>query len=130
MFHRVSLIGNLGRRPEMRYTTSGAAVTSFSVAVNNSYTNKEGEKITETIWVIVSAWNRLAEVCDQYLDKGSKVYVEGKLRADPETGGPRVYEGKNGPGASFEITASLVQFLSSRGDTPQADPVEEAVANF
>lgn len=114
---QVTLIGNVGRDPEMRYTPSGQAVTSFSVATNRQYTNNAGEKIKETTWFKVSAWGKTAEVCNQYLKKGSKVFVQGRLTADPATGSPRIWNKQDGtPGASFEVTAETVRFLSSRDD--------------
>lgn len=117
MFHTVILIGNLGRDPEMRYTPSGQPVTSFSVATNRRYTNANGEQVEETLWFRVTTWGKLAETCNQYLKKGSKVLVEGRLTGDPRTGGPRIWNGQDGqPRASFEITAQTVRFLSARGD--------------
>ncbi len=117
MYHNLIIVGNLGRDPEMRYTPSGQPVTSFSVATNRQYTNNNGQQVKETIWFRVTAWGKQAEVCDQYLKKGSKVLVEGRLVADPNTGGPKTYQKQDGSaGASFEVTASTVRFLSSRGD--------------
>ena len=99
----------------MRYTPSGAAVTSFSVATNRQYTDASGEDVKETIWFRVSAWGKQAETCNQYVKKGMKVLVEGRLTVDPATGGPRVWTGQDGAGrANFEVTASTVRFLSSR----------------
>jgi len=118
MFQTIILAGNLGRDPEMRYTPSGQAVTSFSVATNRQYTNNNGETIKETIWFRVSVWGKMAETCNQYLKKGSKVLVEGRLTADAATGGPRVWTGQDGsPRASFEVSASTVRFLSSRNES-------------
>jgi len=112
---KTTLIGNLGRDPEMRYMPSGQAVTNFSVAVNDSYTNKAGEKIETTTWFRISTFGRLAEVCNQYLHRGSKIYAEGKLSVDSSTGGPRVWSKKDGtPSASFELVAAKVEFLSSK----------------
>jgi single-strand DNA-binding protein len=116
MYHTIIIVGNLGRDPEMRYTPSGQAVTNLSVATNRQYTGSDGTPIKETIWFRVSVWGKQAETCNQYLRKGSKVLVEGRLTPDPKTGGPRVWQGQNGPGASFEISASTVRFLSSRGE--------------
>jgi single-strand DNA-binding protein len=116
-YHTIILVGNLGRDPEMRYTPSGQAVTNFSVAVNDNYTNSSGEKVERTIWVRVSTWGKQAENCNQYLKKGRKVLVEGRLVPDPSTGGPRVWTRQDGsPSASFEVNASTVRFLSSRGE--------------
>jgi single-strand DNA-binding protein len=101
----------------MRYTPSGQAVTSFSVAVSEAYTSASGEKVKKTIWFRVSAWGKQAETCNQYLKKGSKVLVEGRISADPNTGGPKIWTRQDGtPGSSFEITATIVRFLSTRGD--------------
>ena len=83
------IVGNLGRNPEMRYTPEGQPVTDFSVAVNRQYTNKAGETIKDVVWFRVSSWGKQAEVVNQYLKKGSKVLVEGRLVYDPATGGPR-----------------------------------------
>jgi len=117
MFQTVILAGNLGKDPEMRYTPSGQAVTSFSVATNRQYTNNNGETVKETMWFRVSVWGKMAEVCNQYLKKGSKVLVEGRLTADSATGGPRIWNGQDGsPRASFEVNAQTVRFLSSRGE--------------
>jgi single-strand DNA-binding protein len=117
MFQTIILAGNLGRDPEMRYTPTGQAVTSFSVATNRQYTNNNGETVKETIWFRISAWGKLAETCNQYLKKGSKVLVEGRLTADASTGGPRVWTGQDGqPRASFEVSAQTVRFLSTRGE--------------
>lgn len=116
MYHTIILAGNLGRDPEMRYTQGGQAVTNFSVAVNDSYTNNSGERVERTLWFRITTWGKLAETCNNYLKKGRKVLVEGRLVADPSTGGPKVWEGESGPRASFEISASTVRFLSSRAE--------------
>jgi single-strand DNA-binding protein len=113
-FQTSILVGNLGRDPEMRYTPAGQAVTNFNVASHRQYTDANGQQVKETIWFRITAWGKQAETCHQYLKKGSKVLVEGRLVPDPATGGPRAWQGKNGPGASFELSASTVRFLSSR----------------
>lgn len=116
-YQKIIITGNLGRDPEMRYTPSGQAVTSFSVAVNESYTNANGEKVKKTIWFRVTAWGKQAEICNQYLKKGQQVLVDGRMSADPSTGGPKIWTKQDGTsGSSFEITASTVRFLSSRVD--------------
>ena len=117
MYHTIIVVGNVGKDAEMRYTPSGAAVTSFSVAANNQYTSSSGEQVKETVWFRVSAWGKLAEICNQYVKKGMLVLVEGRLNADPQTGGPRLWG--DPVRASFEITAQTVRFLSSRGETEQ-----------
>jgi single-strand DNA-binding protein len=117
MFHTIIIAGNLGRDPEMRYLPSGQAVTNFSMASNRQYTGSDGNLVKETTWFRVSVWGRMAEVCSQYLRKGSKVLVEGSLRPDPATGGPRLWTRQDGTtSASYEVTASTVRFLSSRSD--------------
>jgi single-strand DNA-binding protein len=117
MFQTLIFIGNLGRDPEMRYTPSGQAVTDLNVATNRKYTSSDGQQVEETTWFRVSVWGRQAETCNQYLKRGSKVLVEGRLRPDPATGSPRVWTRQDGtPGATFEVTAQTVRFLSSRGE--------------
>ena len=91
MYQKVTIVGNLGTDPEMRYTPSGQAVTNFSVATNRRWTNNEGQMQEETVWFRVSVWGKQAESCNQYLSKGRQVFVEGRLRAD-ENGGPRLWQ--------------------------------------
>lgn len=78
--NKVMIIGNLGRDPEMRYTPSGKPVTSFSVATSRTWTTTDGDRREATEWFNVVAWRDLAEICNQYLSKGSKVYIEGRLQ--------------------------------------------------
>jgi single-strand DNA-binding protein len=129
MYQTIIIAGNLGRDPEMRYTPSGQAVTNFNVAVNDNYTNSQGERIERTIWFRVSTWGKQAEICAQYLKKGRKVLVEGRLVADSSTGSPRVYQKNDGGyGSSFEISANTVRFLSSReeGSTGEGYAINDA----
>jgi single-strand DNA-binding protein len=115
-YHIILIVGNLGRDPEMRYTPSGQAVTNLSVATDSSYTNSQGEKVKRSEWFKVATWGKTAEACNQYLRTGSKVLVEGHMVAD-EKGNPRSFTRKDGsPGATFEVNASTVRFLSSRSD--------------
>ena len=112
MYHKIIIVGNLGRDPEMRFIPSGQAVTSFSVAVSDGFGDRK-----KTIWFRVSAWEKLAETCNNYLKKGSKVLVEGRINAD-DSGNPRTWNRQDGStAASFEITAGTVRFLSSRNET-------------
>jgi len=121
MYHKVIIVGNLGRDPEMRYTADGTPVTDFSVATNRKWTNADGSQGEETVWFRVSAWRKLAETCNQYLSKGRQVLVEGRLTPDRETGGPRVWTGSDGQSrASYELTAINVKFLGGRGEGPVA----------
>lgn len=127
MYHKVIIVGNLGRDPEMRYTPGGQAVTSFSVAVDDSYTSKSGDRVKRTIWIRVSTWGKLAETCNNYLQKGRKVLVEGTLVADPNTGNPRVYTRQDGStGSSFEVNANTVRFLSSKGEDGGSEAAEDS----
>jgi len=114
---KATIIGNLGGDPEMRYTPAGRAFTSFSVACNRTYSTGEGERKEETEWFRVTAWGKLAEVCSQYLNKGSRVYVEGRLSS-------RTWEGADGQKRfSLEVTANEMQILDSRvrGDSSGSD---------
>ena len=115
MFHKLTIVGNLGKDPDMRFTTDGKPVTTFSVAASN--------RKDETVWFRVSTWEKLAETCNQYLHKGSKVLVEGVLKADAQ-GNPRTYERKDGGwSASFEVVASSVRFLSGKDE-----PADQEIA--
>ena len=135
MYHKVVLIGNLGQDPEMRYTSGGAAVTNFSVATKTAISKERtpecpdgwrdsynGRNWELTTWWRVTAWRQLAETCNQYLSKGSQVYVEGEVRGVAVNGSqnPRVWTGSDGvPRASYELTARVVRFIGARGG--QAD---------
>jgi single-strand DNA-binding protein len=107
--NKMLLIGNVGTDPEMRYTPNGNPVTSFRLATNRRYTTAEGEKREETEWFTVSAWNRLAEQCNQYVTKGMRVYIEGRLKSDTWTGSDGQTRFR------LEITANEVQFLDRAG---------------
>ena len=118
MYQKLTIVGNLGRDPEMRYTPSGQAVTNFSVATNRRWTTGDGQQQEETVWFRVSTWGRLAETCNQYLRKGQQVLCEGRLTVDRETGEPRVWQDQNGKWrSSYEMTAFEVKFLGQRGDS-------------
>ena len=102
------IIGNVGTDPEMRFTPNGNPVTSFRIATNRSYTTPEGERKEETEWFDVVTWNRLAENCNQFLTKGQRTYVEGRLRT-------RSWEGQDGQKHfRMEIIANSVIFLDRR----------------
>jgi single-strand DNA-binding protein len=117
MYQKLIIVGNLGNDPEMRYTPSGQAVTNLSVATNRRWTDNGGQQQEETIWFRVSVWGKQAETCNQYLTKGQKVLIEGRLTPDKETGGPRIWTDQNGKSkASYEMTAFEVRFLGSRGE--------------
>jgi len=141
MYQKIILVGNLGRDPEMRYIPSGAAVTSFSVATSEKWTGQDGQKQERTIWWRISVFGKMGEVCNEYLKKGSKVLVEGRMTADSKTGNPRMFTRQDGStGTSFEVTASAVKFLSSRGEAGggpgagagmmEAEPTDETEIPF
>ena len=120
--NKMMVIGNLGRDPEMRYTPNGQSVTSFTVATNRRYTTADGESREETEWFSISAWGRLAELCNQYLTKGQKVYVEGRLRS-------RSYETRDGQTRFVnEINANDVRFLSQPSRVDDLPPDAEQAA--
>ena len=103
--NKVMLIGNLGKDPEMRFTANGNPVTTFSVAVNRTSTTPEGDRREETEWFNVVTWNKLAERCSEYLQKGRRVYVEGRLQT-------RSWEGEDGVKRyRTEVVAGTVLFL-------------------
>lgn len=112
MYQQITIVGNVGRDPEMRYTGGGTAVCSFSVAVSRSWTDKTtNERREKTTWFKVTAWRQLAETCSQYVKKGMQILVIGEIDAS-------AYVTQNGePRASLELTASTVKFLGSRGDS-------------
>jgi len=126
MYQKVIVVGYLGRDPEMRYTPDGTPVTSFNMATSKKWNNPDGSKGEETTWFRVTAWRRQAEIVAQYLSKGSKVLVEGTLKPDKETGGPRVWQRQDGSwGASYELTASDVKFMDSKSDRDRDQQVED-----
>ncbi len=117
--NRMTAIGNLGSDPEMRYTPGGNPVTTFSVAVNRSFNTQDGERHEETEWFRVVAWNQLAERCNQYLNKGQKVYVDGRIRTDR-------WEGRDGTArTTIEIVAQNVVFMSRPNEGGGGMPREE-----
>lgn len=114
MYHTIIIVGNLGRDPEMRYTPSGLPVTSFSVASNRTFT-RDNQQVKETIWFKVTTWGKQAETCNNYLKKGSKVLIEGRLTPG-DNGSPRMWTAQDGTSrSSYDVTANTVRFLSSRG---------------
>jgi single-strand DNA-binding protein len=117
MYQKIIVVGNLGRDPEMRYMPDGTAVTNFSIASSRRWTGQDGQQHDETTWFRIEVWRRQAETANQYLTKGSKVLVEGRIKPDPNTGGPRLWTRQDGTvGANFEVVADTVRFLSGRGE--------------
>ena len=117
--NKMLVIGNLGGDPEMRYTPNGDPVTSFNVATNRRYTTRDGEQREETEWFRVTTWRQLAEQCNQYLTKGRRVYVEGRLKTSTWTG----QDGQTR--FSVEIDANQVVFLDSGPMGPGGEGGEE-----
>jgi len=104
--NRVQLIGYLGKDPESKYTSTGKRVTDFPIAITNRWKDEAGETREHTEWVNVECWGRLAEVCHEYLRKGSLAYVDGRLGTDR-------YEDQEGETRFFtKVVAQTVQFLS------------------
>jgi single-strand DNA-binding protein len=118
--NKVMVIGNLGTDPEMRFTPSGNQVASFRLATTRNYTTSEGERNQETEWFTVVTWGKLAETCNQFLTKGRRAYVEGRLRT-------RTWEGQDGQKRfTTEIIANRVIFLDRPGAAPLPEEAEGA----
>ena len=109
--NKVILIGRLGKDPELKYTPSGAPVAKFSLATDESFKDKTGEKQNRTEWHNIVAWNKLAEICGEYLTKGKQVYIEGSIRS-------RQWQDQSGnKRTSYEIIANQMQMLGSKADS-------------
>lgn len=123
MYQKLVIVGNLGGDPDMRYMPDGQAVTSFSVACNRRWTDRNTNQPQEEVtWFRVSVWGAQAEAANQYLRKGRQVLIEGRLRPDTNTGGPRLWTRNDGSmAASFEVVADRVQFLGSNGNGNGSD---------
>jgi single-strand DNA-binding protein len=111
--NRVQLIGRLGKDPESKFTPNGKKVAHFSLAVSNRWKDKSGETKESTEWVNIEAWGRLGEVCQEYLKKGSLVYLEGRLKTDK-------YEDKGETKYYTKVVALTLQFLDKR---PAEEPM-------
>jgi single-strand DNA-binding protein len=122
--NRVQLIGRLGKDPETRFTPTGKKVAHFSLAVSNRWKTKDGEAKEYTEWFNVEAWGRLGEVCQQYLHKGSLVYLEGRLKTDR-------YEDKDGETKYFtKVVALTMQMLDKKPEEEPVATVEEEQAEY
>lgn len=118
--NKVMIIGNVGTDPEMRYTPNGNPVTSFRMATSRGYTSADGERHQDTEWFTIVAWNQLAESCNQYLAKGRRAFVEGRLHS-------RSWEGQDGKTRFVnEIVASRVIFLDRLPGTQAGEPEVES----
>jgi single-strand DNA-binding protein len=122
--NKAILLGRLGKDPELRYTPSGKAVASFSLATSERWTGQDGQKNESTTWHNIVAWGKQAELIKEYLRKGREVYIEGRIDN-------RSYEKKDGSGKGYisEVVVQTFQFVGSRGDSPNdsesAPPSEE-----
>ncbi len=111
--NRVQLIGNLGKDPESKFTPTGKKVTQFRLAVSNRWKDKSGETKESTEWVNIEAWGRLGEVCQEYLKKGSLIFLEGRLKTDK-------YEDKGETKYFTKVVALTLQFLDKK---PAEEPM-------
>lgn len=123
--NKVMIIGRLGSDPEMRYTPNGNAVTTFRVASGRQWRDSNGENREETEWFSIVVWSKLAEICNQYLTKGSRVYLEGRLQTrswdDPQSGEKRY---------RTEVIAAEVIILDSKGNREAASGDQRAAAPY
>ncbi|MBI4300815.1 MAG: single-stranded DNA-binding protein [Chloroflexi bacterium] len=120
--NKVMIIGNIGTEPEMRFTPNGTPVTSFRIATSRNYMGPDGERKRETEWFDVVAWNKLAETCNQFLSKGRRAYVEGRLQT-------RSWEGQDGQRRfRVEVVANTILFLDRPAAAPfPGDAADDAV---
>ena len=109
--NKVILVGRLGRDPETRYTSGGQAVCNFSMATDESFKSKSGERQKRTEWHKIVVWAKLAEIAQQYLKKGSQIYLEGRIQSREWT------DKENQKRTSFEIVATDIKFLGSKSDS-------------
>ena len=121
MYASTTIVGNVGREPEMRYTPAGVPVTSFSVATNRRWTNAAGESQEKVTWYKVTCWRKLAEIAAQYVTRGKLILIQGEVEAS-------AYTGKDGEArASLELTANTMKFLGGRSDSAEGNETESNV---
>lgn len=112
----IILHGHVGKAPEMRYTPSGSAVTSFSLATNKQWTGNDGTKHKETHWWKVTFWGKMAEIVNQYVEKGQMLLVTCEIQLDKDTHEPRIWTTKEGKArASLEVTGRTFEFGGGSG---------------
>jgi single-strand DNA-binding protein len=122
--NRVQLIGRLGKDPESRFTPTGKKVVNFSLAVSNRRKSAEGETREFTEWVNIEAWERLGEICQQYLHKGSLIFLEGRLKTDK-------YDDKSGETKYFtKVVAQAMQMLDRKPEEEPVSMVEEEPGEY
>ena len=120
MLNKIMLIGNAGRDPEAKVTTNGTAVSKFTLAVTRQFKASNGEAKEETEWFTIIAWNRLAEICNQYIKKGKKVYIEGRLTQ-------RTYKDREGISrVAVEVIANEMEMLSPKEQASDKRANEES----
>jgi single-strand DNA-binding protein len=117
MYQSITVVGRLGRDPEMKYLPNGDPVTTFSIATDRKYKGRDGNTVAETTWFRVSVFGKQAETANEYLRKGRMALIEGRLKPDPKTGSPQTFTKQDGTvGTSFEIVANSVRFLSPKDE--------------
>jgi single-strand DNA-binding protein len=121
--NRIQLIGRLGKDPESKFTPTGKKVCHFSLAVSNRWKDKNGETKEATEWVNIEAWGRLGEICQEYLKKGSLVFVEGRLKTDR-------YEDKGETKYFTKVIAQTLQFLDRKEKEEPVMAVEEDAGDY
>jgi single-strand DNA-binding protein len=121
--NRVQLIGNLGKDPETKFTPTGKRVAHFRLAVNHRWRSKEGEAKEYTEWINIEAWGRLGEICQEYLKKGSLVYLEGRLKTE-------IYEDKGETRYFTKVVALAMQMLDRKPSDEPMMTVEEEAADY
>ena len=121
MVNKVILVGRLGKDPEVRATAGGKKVANFSVATDETYKNRDGEKVKSTEWFRLVAWDKLAEIAEEYLHKGDLIYIEGKLQT-------RQYEDKRDGSTkqTTEVIANVMRMLGSKNRAESGDTEEAA----
>ena len=120
--NKVILIGRLGKDPELKYTPSGAPVAKFSLATDESFKDRNGELQKHTEWHNIVAWNKLAEICGEYLTKGKQVYIEGRIRS-------RQWEDQDkNKRTAYDIVAQRMQMLGSKAESEQSAAAEARAA--
>ncbi|MBK6795030.1 MAG: single-stranded DNA-binding protein [Anaerolineales bacterium] len=123
--NRVQLIGRLGKDPESKYTPTGKKVCHFSLAVSNRWKDKNGETKESTEWVNIEAWGRLGEICQEYLKKGSLIFVEGRLKTD------KYEDRENGETKYFtKVVSQSLQFLDKKEKDEPMMAVEEEPGEY
>jgi len=120
--NRVILVGRLGRDPETRYTSGGQAVCNFTMATDESFKDKSGERQKRTEWHRIVVWGKLAEICQQYLKKGSLIFIEGRIQS-------RQWDDRDGnKRTTFEIVANTMKMLGPRAEAAPPEAAEHTAA--